>query len=327
MVETLYFKSDRAAFEYAIKFFDFFGKEKLQEGQSFVGIIDEVDNSGTPPVYKVEIICKSRSIFKKKSTATVAALKHPDFASELKRNDLVIFGADDTSTPIPSGFIINKLLPELDVKSMFFKIAGEAVDADKAIANANSAVEYEIDHKYGLLLKESEIIESEEAIYFCQTNRHKLVAGWKKDNKTFDVNIDRSLLDGLSFSTPKRFEQIVFGETDGQLNLSNKQYLIEYLLEGLGTGDYKTLTKKTDNGSRIEFSIDSKAWNEMLIGKAVGIEGVCKYFEKAATEERILNFALLCDNWNVTIEFVLGDYEDFEQQHFMLKQFDNYYSN
>ena len=192
---------------------------------------------------------------------------------------------------------------------------------------AISPSETDINYRYGLLLPESEIIESEDVIYFCQTNRNKLVVGWKKDNKTFDVNIDRSLLDGLSFSTPKRFEQIVFGETDGQLNLANKQYLIEYLLEGLGTGDYKTLTKKTDNGSRIEFSIDSKAWNEMLIGKAVGIEGVCKYFEKTATEERILNFALMCDNWNVTIEFLLGDYEDFEQQHFMLKQFDNYYSN
>ena len=325
MVDTLNFKSNRAAFEYATIYF---GQGELQEGQSFVGIIDEVDNSGTPPVYKVEIICKSRSIFKKKSTATVAALKHPDLASELKRNDLVIFGADDTSTPIPSGFIINKLLPELDVKSMFFKIAGEAVDADKAIANANSAVEYEIDHKYGLLLKESEIIESEEAIYFCQTNRNQLVAGWKKDNQTFDVNIDRSLLEGLSFSTPKRFEQFVFGKSDKQLNYRHKQYLIEYLVNGIETGDYKTLTKKTDNGSRIEFSIDSKAWNEMLIGKLVGIEwGLCKYFEKNATEERFLNFALLCDNWNVTIEFLLGDYEDFEQQHFMLKQFDNYYSN
>ena len=39
--------------------------------------------------------------------------------------------------------------------------------------------------------------------------------------------------------------------------------------------------------------MNSKAWNEMLIGKAVGIEGVCKYFEKTATEERILDFAIL----------------------------------
>ena len=288
MVETLYFKSDRAAFEYAIKFFDFFGKEKLQEGQSFVGIIDEVDNSGTPPVYKVEIICKSRSIFKKKSTATVAALKHPDLAIELNRNDLVLFGVDDTSTEIPSGFIIHKLLPELNVKSKFFKIAEEAafeeektaINVDRAIKFAEENSQFQIDYTYGLLLPESEIIESEEEIYFCQTNTKKLVAGWKKDNKTFDVNIDRSLLDGLSFSTPKRFEQFAFGEADKQLNYRNKQYLIEYFLQGIELGDYKTLTKTTDNGSRIEFSLDSKTWNEMLIGKAVGVEGVCKYFAR-----------------------------------------------
>ena len=83
----------------------------------------------------------------------------------------------------------------------------------------------------------------------------------------------------------------------------------------------------TFSGSRIEFSIDSKAWNEMLIGKAVGIEGVCKYFEKTATEERILNLTLMCENWNVTIEYLFGEYDDYEQHEFRLKQFDNYYSN
>ena len=50
-------------------------------------------------------------------------------------------------------------------------------------------------------------------------------------NNSFDVNIDRSLLDGLSFSTPKRFEQFAFGEADKQLNYRNKQYLIEYFLQ------------------------------------------------------------------------------------------------
>jgi hypothetical protein len=324
MMDNLHFKSNREAFDYALQYF---GKSKIEQGQSYIGIVEQVDNSAHPAVYKIEIVCKSGSIFKSKTTAFVGAVSHPELKIAVNKNDLVLFGAHDTSTKVPTGFILNKLLPEFDLKNKHFKIAVETVDFDRAIAYANKAVEYEIDHKYGLLLKESEIIESEQAIYFCQTNRNQLVAGWKKDNKIFDVNIDRSLLDGLSFSTPKRFEQFVFGKSDQQLSYRNKQCLIEYLFQGIGTGDYKTLAKKIDNGSRIEFSLASKAWNEMLIGKAVGIEGVCKYFEKNATEERILNFALMCDNWNVTIEYVLGDYEDFEQQQFMLKQFDNYYSN
>ena len=56
MVGTLNFESNRAAFEYATIYF---GKGKLQKGRSFVGIIDEIDNSGTAPLYKVEIICES----------------------------------------------------------------------------------------------------------------------------------------------------------------------------------------------------------------------------------------------------------------------------
>jgi hypothetical protein len=65
----------------------------------------------------------------------------------------------------------------------------------------------------------------------------------------------------------------------------------------------------------------------MLIGNPVGVEGgICKYFEQTNTSERILNFSMLCNNWEVNIEFLLGDYEEYEQHTFRIKDFGGYYN-
>ena len=131
----------------------------------------------------------------------------------------------------------------------------------------------------------------------------------------------------MSFSTPKRFEQVVFGKDINNEGYFRKQLLIEFLLEGLGAGEIKTLSKEVDNAAKIKFSVEAKTWNEMLIGNPVGVEGgLCKYFEQNSTEERILNFAMLCDNWEVKIEFLLGDYEEYEQHTFSIKEFGGYYN-
>ena len=106
-----------------------------------------------------------------------------------------------------------------------------------------------------------------------------------------------------------------------------KQYLIEYLLFGLNVEETKTLTKEVDNGSKVEFSLDARTWNKMLIGNAVGVEGgICKYFEQNSEEERLLTFGLLCKDWEVNIEIVFDDYEDYEQHSFSIKNFDGYYT-
>jgi hypothetical protein len=43
-------------------------------------------------------------------------------------------------------------------------------------------------------------------------------------------------------------------------------------------------------------------------------------------DERILHFALLSNEWNVTIEFVLGEHDEYEQHSFNIKDFDGYFS-
>ena len=91
--------------------------------------------------------------------------------------------------------------------------------------------------------------------------------------------------------------------------------------------EIKTLTKEVDNGAKIEFSLEAKTWNEMLIGNLVGVEGgMCKYFEQNSQDERILHFALLCSKWDVNLELILGEYDDYEQHNFGIKDFGGYYS-
>ena len=97
--------------------------------------------------------------------------------------------------------------------------------------------------------------------------------------------------------------------------------------EKLDVGEIKTLTKDLDNGAKIEFSLEAKTWNEMLIGNSVGVEGgKCKYFEKNYQDERILHFGMLCKSWDVNIEVVFDEYENYEQYNFGIKEFGGYYN-
>ena len=117
-MDSLPFKSSEDAFEYAQKYF---GKDKLSLKSSFIGIVRFVDNVEDPPVYRVDIICKAGNFFNKQSSKTVVAVKHPDLKVVIKENDLVIFGPDNISIKIPTGFLLYKLIPELDIKTKQFK--------------------------------------------------------------------------------------------------------------------------------------------------------------------------------------------------------------
>ena len=409
-METLHFKTTEAAFEYAKIYFS---KAKPSLGASYIGIVRHVDMSNPLKVYAVEVLCSVRKLLKTETSLTVAAVSHPDLKVEVSKNDLVIVGLDDLSKKLPSGFVLHKLLPEMDVKSGTFKIKGDikkfkifvddnfhytnederylfgeydnlddAIEACKKIVdesisdlmkdcNLSELLEkyqsfgddpfvyggefsawdyakekidalvlqkrsldqvdnlwkYGIDHTYGLLLRESEILEQPGFIYFSQTNRQNLCIAWNIDLKVWEVNVNRVELDGLSFSTVKRFEEVVFCEDEDFDNYRKKQYLNEFLLHGKKSGQMKTLTASLDWGSKIEFSVDSTTWNEMLIGNWVGIErGFCKYFENENSEGRFIPFGLMCDKWDLKIEYIFGDYEDFGQKDLPLKSLGNYYS-
>ena len=213
-MNNLPFKSTDDAFEYAQKYFV---KNKLSPNLSFIGIVRFVDDVRSPPVYMVEIVCKAGNFFKRQTSMIVAALKHPELTIPIKENDLVVFGAKNILTEIPTGNLLYKLKPELNLDSLEFnkseeKFQAPEVDVTKEEEQGIKLWKYEVDGRYGLILPECEIIEDESYLYFCQTNRKKLCAAWDIKKKRWEVNINRSSLDGLSFSTPKRFEEIVFEE-------------------------------------------------------------------------------------------------------------------
>jgi hypothetical protein len=330
-MKNLVFNSTVSAFEYAT---EYFSKEKLSLNSSYIGIVRLVENDKEPPTFLIEIICQAGNLLSRKKTQNVAAIKHPDLNLIVGKNDLVIFAPTEISSKVPAGYVLYKLKAELDDQSKQFKKyevksvenSQDQPNADRILQDELQTWKLDLDYKYGLLLPESELLEDGEQLYFCQTDRKRLCAAWNKKKKTWEVNVNRSMLDGLSFSTPKRFEQEVFGKNSNQEGYLRKQYLITYLLFGLGIGEIKTLTKKVDNEATIEFSIEGRIWNDMLVGNPAAIEnGKCKYFEKNSTDERILHFAMLCDEWQVTIEFLIGGYENYEQHSFGIKHFDNFY--
>lgn len=330
-MKNLVFNSTVSAFEYAT---EYFSKEKLSLNSSYIGIVRLVESGKEPPTFLIEIICQAGNFLNRKKTQNVAAVKHPDLNLIVSKNDLVIFAPTNISSKVPAGYVLYKLKAEIDAQSKQFKKYDdksvknnqEQPNTDRIPQDALQTWKLGLDHRYGLLLPESELMEDGERLYFCQTDQKRLCAAWNKKKKIWEANVNRSLLDGLSFSTPKRFEQAVFGEESNQEGYVRKQYLITYLLFGLGVGETKTLTKKVDNEAIIEFSIEGWIWNDMLVGNPAAIEyGKCKYFQKNSTDERILPFSMLCDEWQVTIEFLMGGYEDYEQHSFGIKHFDNFY--
>lgn len=409
-MENLQFKTTEAAFEYAKKYFK---KIKPSVGESYVGIIRIVDKSSDPVVYAIDIICSVRKFLTTGNSLTAITIGHPELQEELSKNDLVIFGLDSISQKSPTGLILYKLLPELDIKSGAFKKIeykkkfkvfiydnfqymkederyffaeydnlDDATEACKRLVDrsiedlmndcslfelleryqnfgddpfidggnfsawdyAKNKIEililqrkkedhsyniwkYQIDHTYGQLLRESEILEEPGLIYFSQTDRRRLCVSWNVDLQVWKVNINRNQLDGLSFSTVKRFEEIVFCEDDDLLNYKKKQYLVELLLNGVNIDETKSLNFFLDDGARIEFTLSSATWNEMLIGSHIEVKGgFCNYFESDDSENKVISFGLICDGWDLEIEYLLDDSEGIVKKNLQLKELGNYYS-
>lgn len=409
-MENLHFKTTEEAFEYAKLYFT---KHELSAGASFIGIVRHVDMSKAPTVYVVEIACSVRKLLKSKKSLIVAAIDHPDLKSNIAKDDLVVVGLEEILEKIPSGFVIHKLTPEVDLNTGTFKVTedskkfkvfvddnfqymkederylfseydnlDDAIEACKKIVDESiehlmndcalselleryknfgddpfihggnfSAWEYaknkidglilkrrkedhacnlwkyQIDHTYGLLLRESEILEEPGLIYFSQTDRRKLCVSWSVDLQVWKVNVNRSQLDGLSFSTVKRFEDVAFCEDDDLLNYRNKQYLIELLLNGVKAEEKKELTLNLDDCARIEFTLSSAAWNGMLIGNLIEIKGgSCHFFEGENSEPKVIPFGLTCEGWDLEIEYIIDHNEGIEGKKLQLKELGNYYS-
>lgn len=451
---NLVFKSGMRAFEYAGKFFD---KDKLSAGSSYIGVVTDIDRTGSVEVYKVLILCKNGSMFSRKSTLIVAAFLHPELDAKIVEDDLVRFGVDQLKHKIPTGFILEKYSLELDVvtgqflpyqppvsqkyrvivrdhfhymdedetyvdgeydtidealkvsqkiiddylvsrldqgfsakelyddymmfgedpsiEGVFWSASGYAqtkaeelvstttqksqtkqhgtqdetfhkvhakfesgkLDDNiykpsseaKPVAELNPGISewaFSIKHSYGNILPNSEILENEFDIYYKQTNKNKLVARWSKTNKTWSVLFNHELPTDLNFSSPSRFEELVFANHYEPESYYQKQYLLEYLLFGLGEGQRKNLSFKARRGGQLSFSLDARTWNAMLIGNRVSVEGACKYITDQNEEERVHSMTLQCADWYLTLEVLFNADEDYEEMSFGIKELQGYYT-
>ena len=151
-----------------------------------------------------------------------------------------------------------------------------------------------------------------------------MIAGWDSKHSQWITNVERASLDGLSFSTPSRFESIVFAKLERTDAYRRKQFLNEYMAFGISDGEYKTLRKDIKNEKYIEFSIAAPNWNEILIGATVEIEGFCKILEKDKQEEKILKFTFTCSEGQVLFEVGFGD-DHYEEYECGIKDFLGYY--
>ncbi len=119
-MQELPFKNANAALDYIEKFF---ADIKIAPKVSFYGVVRMVDASQEPETYMVEISAKENKLFAKgKKRIMVAAIKHPEQSSKIEDGDFVVWGCDNASGKIASGFILHKAEPTLDSTTMTFKL-------------------------------------------------------------------------------------------------------------------------------------------------------------------------------------------------------------
>jgi len=213
------------------------------------------------------------------------------------------------------GFLIMRLGKKLEydanVKNGVEKSPSKGTSTDQLVKGFNRGIvawERNLDLQYGDILRSSEIIEDIDRIYFCSRVGKNLIAGWDIQNSRWLLGTQRQKLDGLAFSTPNRFEELVFGGMEETEAYARKQCLIEYILFGIPNDEFKTLKKSIGQGKKVEFSVSAMIWNSIIIGNGINCEIYCKIFE----EDRESELVELCslsseDSSLITLEMVSGD--------------------
>ena len=201
-----------------------------------------------------------------------------------------------------------------------------AMELNRVADAGLSMWKYEVDHKYGALLKEAEIIAHDNVFYFCSGYGEKLIAGWSIVDRIWRTDVARSSLNHCALDSPKSFENAVFGQLDQAEAYSQKQFLIEYVVCGKGEGVSKIVSTSLSAGGLVEFTFDRLVWNQMLIGSKVRlIDRLCKYWPYQTHDEELCKFTLCCEHWRVTFEIEFAD-GGVEEKAMSLKEFDRYYT-
>jgi len=192
----------------------------------------------------------------------------------------------------------------------------------------SSIFQMSTEHLYGTLLPNCEFLLDGPRHYVCYHRTEQIiVACWNDETDSWSSGIDRRDLDGLSFSSPRLFEETVFSSEDPE-KLQKKANLNECLVHGISVGSEKKVVAQISPDQALEINFDSKKWNEALLGNSMSfLEVVHDEYSKAGTAEPYEYEIYIAKHW-VTIHLEDPDdsWFDFDIFEGNLKDLKGYYT-
>ena len=338
-LEALPFKNVDSALEYVDKYF---ASKKLTIDVHLLGKVVNIQHLPDTdiPTYVIQVSILKGFFQTKLERIFVEAIKHPELDAELEIGDLVSWGASDIKLDVPFGFILFAYDLELDSSSGQFKRKtiekdiGQIIkimpksDLDSAMSNALAMREYDIDLLYGKILPDSEFLVDGEKYYVSFNGRgNDITVCWNARTLEWSSGIERSSLEGLSFSSPKLFEQIVFNLTSDE-NYSKKASLNECLMNGIAVDQTKTVFAKLETDELLELNFNSQEWNEILLGNSVCFVKTVSYRKNELEKIPSGDYQVNVSNGLVVISYLDPSDEFFEHEVYYggVKNFQRYYS-
>jgi hypothetical protein len=105
-----------------------------------------------------------------------------------------------------------------------------------AKSRAESMWRRDLDYKYGLILKWSEILDDGNNFYFYYKRdiKHHCLIGWNKADREWFSGVCREELEGLNFAPTKLFDEAAFPEKNGDESYKNKQMFVNFIVKNSG---------------------------------------------------------------------------------------------
>lgn len=339
-MDTLPFKDVDSALEYVDRFFT---SKKLTKNVQLLGKILEIKDNITPDgsnAYLIQISVMRGFLKSRLEKIVVLAKRHPDLKTELVVGDLVSWGAKDLNAKIPFGLILSVHELNLDISSGQFeekstrKTLTQVIeempkkDVLDAIELAHSMREYDIDNLYGRILPDCEfLVDGVHHYIHFRTTKKSITVCWNSETDEWSSGIDRKDLEGLSFSSPKLFEQVVFNLSSEE-NYRKKEKLNECLTCGIPLGQTKTVHAKLETNKMLELNFKSKEWNEILLGNTISFLNSVKSGKNEDGSDFFYEYDVHISDWRVVIHYEDPEdtWIDFDVFDDNIKSLKDYYS-
>lgn len=276
-MSNLIFKSSHDALDYIEKYYT--KPCTLKPHNVFFGRIDSVEQSEDGQIlFVVEFLLSKGWLVKKIHRQTGFGKQDPSLDQVLEESDLILWEALSIDTQIPIGSIIKRLSLEWDVKTQNFlphidtatrsrEQDSEALRLASLMRLGDQIANSGIDNQFGRILLESEIFESQDAIFIVyKNNGMRKIIGWDSSRSTWILNTSSIEIFGFIASSPQKLNQLIFC-SNSRINERRKQNLVDALLVGLGEGYKKCLEVETTMG-KVKFWFSFAEWNAIVIGEA-----------------------------------------------------------